>query len=149
MVKKPLAPLVLLALSMALAACDTTPPAVSVLMQQVAQACRAQDTNALRGCYAKEGVTAEQIDQQVGGWDAYLDKGEHWTYSGITYVSMADAPNNKSLLPEGISLLLPPDIRDVGQTGHRDHEKNQKIVAKESLPVSSNRDAQGEYSPLE
>ena len=103
MVKKPVIPLVLLIFSMALAACDTTPPAVSTLMQQIAQASQARDKEAIRACYAKEGVTALQIDQEVGGWDAYLDKGEGWTYSGITYVSMADAPNNKSILPEMIT----------------------------------------------
>jgi hypothetical protein len=104
MVKKPVVPLVLLACSMVLAACDTTPPAISTLMKQVAQACQADDADALRACYAHEGVTRDQIDTQVGGWDEYFDKGEHWTYSGITYVSMADAPNNKSILPEMITM---------------------------------------------
>jgi len=103
MVKKPVVPLVLLACSMVLAACDTTPPAISTLMKQVAQACQAGNSDALRACYAHEGVTPDQIDQQVGGWDEYFDKGEHWTYSGITYVSVADAPNNKSILPEAIA----------------------------------------------
>jgi len=103
MVKKPVVPLVLLACSMMLAACDASPPAISTLMQQVAQACQADDKNALRACFAHEGVTSDQIDQQVGGWDEYFDKGEHWNYSSITYVSLADAPNNKSILPETIA----------------------------------------------
>jgi hypothetical protein len=104
MVKKPVAPLVLLVCSMALAACDTTPPAISTLMKQVAQACQDSSADELRACYAREGVTADQIDEHVGGWDEYFDKGEHWTYTGITYVSMADAPNNKSILPETIAM---------------------------------------------
>ena len=108
MVKKTVMPLVLLACSMALAACDMTPSSISILMQQVAQACKAGDKNALRACYATEGVTSNQIDEQVGGWDAYFDnRGDPtygWTYSGITYVSMADAPNNKSILPETIAM---------------------------------------------
>lgn len=103
MVKKSVAPLVLLACSMMLAACDTTPPTVSVLMKQIAQACQDRSKDEIRSCIAKEGVTADQIDQSVGGWDAYLDKGEGWTYTGIKYVSMADAPNNKSILPEMIT----------------------------------------------
>jgi hypothetical protein len=114
MVKKPVVPLVLLACSMVLAACDTTPPAISTLMKQVAQACQADDADALRACYAHEGVTRDQIDTQVGGWDEYFDKGEHWTYSGITYVSMADAPNNKSILPEAIATTQPTTI-----SGHK------------------------------
>jgi hypothetical protein len=104
MVKKSVAPLVLLACSMALAACDTTPPAISALMKQVAQASQDHSADELRACYAKEGVTADQIDQHVGGWDEYFDKGENWAYTGITYVSMADAPNNKSILPDSITM---------------------------------------------
>jgi hypothetical protein len=104
MVKKPVAPLILLACSMVLAACDTTPPAISTLMKQVAQACQDSSADELRACYAQEGVTQDQIDEHVGGWGEYFDKGEHWTYSGITYVSMADAPNNKSILPETITM---------------------------------------------
>ena len=110
MAKKPVIPLVLLACSMVLAACDTTPPAISTLMKQVAQACQADNSDALRACYATEGVTRDQIDQEIGGWDEYFDKGEHWTYSGITYVSLADAPNNKSLLPETIASAQPTTI---------------------------------------
>ncbi|MCE0524176.1 MAG: hypothetical protein LV480_14820 [Methylacidiphilales bacterium] len=106
MVKKPVVPLVLFACSMALAACDTTPPAVSTLMKQVADACQAHDPEVMQACYAHEGVTQDQIDQQLGSWDEYLAKGDqsdHWSYSGITYVSLADAPNNKSILPEAIA----------------------------------------------
>ncbi|MCE0497197.1 MAG: hypothetical protein LV481_04540 [Methylacidiphilales bacterium] len=127
MVKKPVLPLVLLACTMALAACDTTPSSVGVLMTQVASACKAGDKNALRACYATEGVTSEQIDQQLGSWDAYLDnKGDPtygWTLSGITYVSMADAPNNKSILPDTITmaqggstggLKVTPNIKVIG-----------------------------------
>jgi len=104
MVKKSVAPLVLLACSMMLAACDTTPPTVSVLMKQVTQACQDKSPDELRACFAKEGVTADQIGQSVGGWDAYFNKGENWTYSDITYVSMADAPNNKAIMPDWITL---------------------------------------------
>jgi hypothetical protein len=104
MVKKPLAPLVLLALSMMLAACDTTPSPVATLMPQLADACKNHNKDALRACYAKEGVTSDQIDQEIGSWDEYFDPDQHWTYSGITYVSMADAPNNKSILPDTISM---------------------------------------------
>jgi len=104
MVKKSMAPLVLLACSMMLAACDTTPPAVSTLMKQVAQACQDKSKDELRACFAKEGVTADQIDQSVGGWDAYFDKGENWNYSNISYVSMADAPNNKAIMPDWITM---------------------------------------------
>jgi hypothetical protein len=104
MVKRPVAPLVLLASSMVLASCDTTPPAISTLMNQVAQATRDSSADELRACYAREGVTQTQIDEHVGGWEEYFDKGEHWTYSGITYVSLADAPNNKSILPEMIAM---------------------------------------------
>ena len=123
MVKKQMAPLVLLACSMALAACDTTPPDVSTLIKQVAQASQDRSAAELRACFAKEGVTADQIDQHVGGWDAYFDKGENWTYTGITYVSMADAPNNKSILPMMITMAqggtvggsrMSPNIKVVG-----------------------------------
>jgi hypothetical protein len=112
-VKKPVAPLVLFACSMMLAACDTTPPAVSTLMQQVTQACKDQSKDELRACFAKEGVTAQQIDQHVGGWDAYLDKTDPayaWTYTGITYVSMADAPNNNAIMPEWIDMAKPSNV---------------------------------------
>jgi hypothetical protein len=116
-------PLVLLACSMALAACDTTPPAISTLMKQVAQAAQDSSPDELRACVAKEGVTQDQIDTHVGGWDAYFDKGGHWTYSGITYVSLADAPNNKSILPDMITMAqggtvggikLTPNIKVLG-----------------------------------
>jgi hypothetical protein len=104
MVKKPVVPLILLACSMVLAACDTTPPAISTLMKQVAQACQDGSADELRACFAQESLTPDQIDEHVGGWGEYFDKGEHWTYSGITYVSLADAPNNKSILPEMITM---------------------------------------------
>lgn len=123
MVKKPVMPLVLLACSMMLASCDTTPPAFSTLMNQVTQACQARNKDALRACYASEAVSRDQIDRQVEGWDAYLDKGEGWSYSGITYVSLADAPKNKSILPETIAMTQPttmsgfkfaPNIKVIG-----------------------------------
>jgi hypothetical protein len=123
MVKKPVVPLVLLACSMVLAACDTTPPAISTLMKQVAQASKDSSADELRACFAREGVTSDQIDTHVGGWDEYFDKGEHWTYTGITYVSLADAPNNKSILPEMITMAqggtvggikLTPNIKVLG-----------------------------------
>lgn len=104
MVKRPAALLASLALSMMLAACDTTPGPVTTLMGQITDACQHANKEEVRACYAKEGVSVTQIDQQVGGWDAYLDPGEHWSYTGIRYVSMADAPNDKSILPEGIAL---------------------------------------------
>ena len=116
MVKKPVIPLVLLACSMALAACDTTPPAVSALMSQVAAACQAGSKDALRACFAREGVAPYQIDQQVGGFDAYLDKGAggfNWTYSSIEYVSLAAAANNKSFLPETIAMAQPTTISGI------------------------------------
>jgi hypothetical protein len=103
MVKKRVAPIVLLACSMMLAACDTTPPPVSALMQQLTAVSQSHDKEALRACYAKEGVTADQIDQEVGGWEEYFDPGEHWNYTGIKYVSMADAPNNKDIMPDWIT----------------------------------------------
>ena len=123
MVKKPGVPLVLLVCSMVLAACDTTPPAISTLMKQVAQASQDSSANELRACFAREGVTPDQIDQHVGGWGEYFDKGEHWTYTGITYVSVADAPNNKSILPDMITMAqggtvggikLAPNIKVLG-----------------------------------
>ena len=116
MVKRPVIPLVILACSMALAACDTTPPAVSVLMNQVAAASQAANKGALRACFARDGVTSDQIDQQVGGWDAYFDKGDasyNWTYSSIEYVSLADAPKNKSFLPETIAMAQPTTISGI------------------------------------
>ena len=113
MVKKSVAPLVLLACSMMLAACDTTPPAITTLMQQVTKASQDRSMDEIRACYAKEGVTSDQIEQEVGSWDAYFDKGANWTYSGITYVSMADAPNNKSILPESITMAQPTTISGI------------------------------------
>ena len=102
--KRPAALLLLLALSIMLAACDTTPPPVTTLMGQISAACQKRDKEALRTCYATEGVTAEQIDQEIGGWDAYLDPGVNFTYTGIKYVSMADAANNKDILPDSIAM---------------------------------------------
>jgi len=110
MVKKQFAPLVLLVCSMALAACDTTPPAVSTLMKQVAQAAQDRSRDELRSCMAHEGVTSDQIDQHVGSWDQYLDKSENWTYTGITYLSLADAAKSKSVLPESIASAQPTNI---------------------------------------
>src|SRR5271167_5081504 len=92
---------------MMLAACDTTPPAVSVLMHQITQAIQDQNKDELKACFAKEGVTADQIDTHAGSWDQYFDKEAHWTYSGISYVSLADAANNKSILPEAIAMTQP------------------------------------------
>jgi hypothetical protein len=127
MVKKPVIPLVLLVCSMALAACDTTPPAISTLMKQVAKASQDRSADELRACYAREGVTSDEIDTHVGGWDEYFDKGAdptyNWTYTGITYVSMADAANNKSILPEMITtaqggtisgIKIAPNIKVLG-----------------------------------
>ena len=108
---------------MMLAACDTTPPPVSALMGQITQACQARDKEALRADYAKEGVTAEQIDQQLGSWDAYLVPGEGWTYTGITYISMADAAHSKDILPDMITeaqgttisgMKFAPNIKVIG-----------------------------------
>jgi hypothetical protein len=104
MVKRPAALVALLAFSMMLAACDSTPPAVSTLMGQVADACQKRDKEALRACYATNGVTATQIDQQVQGWwDGYMDPGMKYEYTGIKYVSMADAPGNQEIMPDWIT----------------------------------------------
>ena len=103
--RKPAGVLVLLALSIMLAACDTTPAPVTTLMQQITDACQKRDKEALRACYAKEGVTAEQIDQQVQGWwDGYMNPGMKYGYTGIKYVSMADAPNNKEIMPDWVTM---------------------------------------------
>jgi hypothetical protein len=117
MMKKRILPVVLLACSVLLAACDTTPPAVSALMQQVAQACQAGDQQALKACFAKEGVTADQIDSHLGSWDAYFTKSSDpqyaYTYAGIRYVSLADAPNDKSFLPDMITMAQPTTVGGV------------------------------------
>jgi hypothetical protein len=105
-VKRPAIPLVFLVCSMALAACSPTPSAVSTLMQQVTAASQAHDKSALRACFATEKVTSDQIDQHLGSWDEYLNKGNddaQWTYSSITYVSLADAAHDKDILPDTIS----------------------------------------------
>lgn len=123
MVKKPVMPLVLLACSMVLASCDTTPPTVSTLMSQVAQAVQNHDKEALRACYAREGVTADQIDQQLGQWDMYLTANNPWTYTGIRYVSIAAAAHDSSILPETVTeaqgttlsgIRFAPNIKVVG-----------------------------------
>jgi hypothetical protein len=102
--KKPAALLALLAFSMMLAACDSTPPPVTTLMKQITDACQKQDKEALRACYSKQGVTAEQIDQQVQGWwDGYINPDMKYIYTGIKYVSMADAQGNKDIMPEWIT----------------------------------------------
>jgi hypothetical protein len=73
-------------------------------MGQITDACQKRDKEALRACYATEGVTANQIDQQVQGWwDGYMDPGMKYNYTGIKYVSMADAPNNKDIMPDWIT----------------------------------------------
>ena len=112
--KRPLLPVVLLTCSVLLAACDATPPAVSTLMQQVTQACQAGDEKALKACFAKEGVTADQINTHLGSWDAYFTKSSDpqyaYTYSGIRYVSLADAPNDKSFLPDMITMAQPTTV---------------------------------------
>jgi hypothetical protein len=105
MVKKPAALMVLLAFSMMLAACDTTPAPVTTLMGQITDACQKRDKEALRPLYAKDGVTAQQIDQQVQGWwDGYMNPAMKYSYTGIKYVSMADAPNNKEIMPDWITM---------------------------------------------
>jgi len=105
MVKKPAALMVLLAFSMMLAACDTTPAPVTTLMGQITDACQKRDKEALRPLYARDGVTALQIDQQVQGWwDGYMNPAMKYSYTGIKYVSMADAPNNKEIMPDWITM---------------------------------------------
>jgi len=123
MVKKPAALLALLAFSMMLAACDSTPAPVATLMGQITDACQKQDKEALRACYAKEGVTANQIDQQVQGWwDGYMNPGMKYNYTGIKYVSMADAPGNKDIMPDWITSAQ-------GQTlGGIKFEPNLKVI---------------------
>jgi hypothetical protein len=98
-----------------LGACSPTPPAVTALMQQIAQDCQSGDENALKACFAKEGVTEDQIDQHLGSWDAYFNKGgmSGLSYAGISYVSLADAPSNKSLLPETIAMAQPTTVGGV------------------------------------
>jgi hypothetical protein len=108
MVKRLVVPLFVC--SMVLAACAMTPPSVSALMGQVAQASQAGSLDALRPCFATEGVTRSQIDQHVDGWKAFLDKGYHWQYTGITYVSLADASGNKSILPETVAMTQPTTV---------------------------------------
>jgi hypothetical protein len=118
--KRPILPVVLLACSPLLAACDATPPPVSALMQQVTQACQSGNEDALKACYAKEGVTSDQIDQQLGSWDAYFNKGgaSGWSYASIKYESLADAANDKSILPMTIQMAQPtkfaPNIKVIG-----------------------------------
>ena len=123
MVKKPAALMVLLAFSMMLAACDSTPGPVTTLMGQITDACQKRDKEALRACYAKEGVTANQIDQQVQGWwDGYMNPGMKYSYTGIKYVSMADAPGNKDIMPDWITSAQ-------GQTlGGIKFEPNLKVI---------------------
>jgi len=106
MVKRPATLLVLLAGSMLMTACgDSAPAPVTTLMGQIADACQKQDKEALRPLYAKDGVTAQQIDQQVQGWwDGYMNPGMKFSYTGIKYVSMADAPNNKDIMPDWITM---------------------------------------------
>ena len=84
-------------------------------MQQVAQDCQSGDQNALKTCFANEGVTADQIDQHLGSWDAYFNKGgmSGMSYEGITYVSLADAPSNKSILPQTIAMAQPTNVGGV------------------------------------
>jgi hypothetical protein len=123
--KKPVLPVVLLACSALLAACGMTPPAVSTLMQQVTQACQSGNEDALRACYAKEGVTSDQIDQQLGSWDAYFNKGgsSSWTFASIKYESLAEAANDKFILPMMVAMAQPtttsgmktaPNIKVIG-----------------------------------
>jgi hypothetical protein len=45
-------------------------------------------------------------------------------------------------------LLLQPHICDVRQTDHGHAYKNKKIAAKQIVPISSNRNSQGEHSPF-
>jgi hypothetical protein len=113
--KRPFLPVVLLACSGLLAACNTTPPEVSALTQQVTQACQSGNEDALKACYAKEGVTSEQIAQQLGSWDAYFNKEgtSGWSYSNIKYESLADAANDKSILPDTISMAQGSDVGGV------------------------------------
>jgi len=124
--KRPILPVVLLACTGLLAACDTTPPAVSTLIQQVTQACQSGNKDTLKACYSKQGVTSDQIDEQVGGWDAYFDKAASaspWTLQSVRYESVADAANDKSILPITVSMAQPstaggmataPNIKVIG-----------------------------------
>jgi curli biogenesis system outer membrane secretion channel CsgG len=124
--KRPILPVVLLACSALLAACATTPPAVSALMQQVTQACQSGKQGDLKACYATDGVKPDQIDQQLGGWDAYFGNAGSayaWTFSSIRYESLADAANDKSILPLTLAMAQPssasgmataPNIKVIG-----------------------------------
>jgi hypothetical protein len=124
--KKPLLPAVLLVCSAVVAACNTSPPTVSALMQQVTQACQSGNQEALKACYAKDGVTSGEIEEQVGGWDAYFNKESAvspWTFSSIRYESLADAAKDPSILPMTIAMAQPsstsgmataPNIKVIG-----------------------------------
>ena len=87
MVKRSGLLIVLLACSAVLAACGATPPAVTVTMQQITQACQAKDKAALKACYARVSAADDVgIEQALGSWDEYLD---NWTYAAISYQTWA------------------------------------------------------------
>lgn len=123
--KTPIRPVVLLVFCALLTACGMTPPAVSTLMQQVKQACQSGHESDLKACYATDGVTSEQIDQQLGSWDAYFNKdgASSWTFASIRYESLSEATNDKSILPMEIAMAQPtttsgmktaPNIKVIG-----------------------------------
>jgi hypothetical protein len=124
MMKTPILPVVLLVFCALLTACGMTPPAVSTLMQQVTQACQSGHESDLRACYAKEGVSSDQIDQQLGSWDEYFSKdGSPWTFSSIKYDSLAEASSDKMILPMMVAMAQPtttsgmktaPNIKVIG-----------------------------------
>jgi len=98
--------MLLLACVAALAACSfMTPPAISALMGQVVKAVQSHNKSALRACYAQEGVSKRQVDIQTGNWQQYLARDTPWTFTGITYVSLAEARHNKSIFPETIAMM--------------------------------------------
>jgi hypothetical protein len=105
----------LLAILFSTAACsgiDAPPPAVADLMAQVTKACQAGNQAALKACVAREGVTSNQIEQHVGSWDVYFTKNSdpqyNWTFSGIRYVSLADAAHDKDILPDTLAMASGP-----------------------------------------
>jgi hypothetical protein len=100
MVKRSGLLIVLLAGSVMLAACQPTPPAVTATMDQIVQAVKAKDKNALKACYARVSAKDDEaIDQALGSWDAYLDPA--YTYTGVSYETadeIAKDPQRKMFL---------------------------------------------------
>jgi len=122
MVKRSGLLIVLLACSAVLAACGATPPAVTVTMQQITQACQAKDKAALKACYARVSAADDVgIEQALGSWDEYLD---NWTYAAISYQTWAEVakdPQSQMILSAyqtqkipNTSIVMAPNLPVIG-----------------------------------